>query len=67
MQQFDWGQLLRLGLVRLRLRPDDFWALTPAELLLMLGPDAQTRPLGSAGLTALLAAYPDEEKEGSDG
>ena len=54
-----WGALLRAGLRDLRLSPREFWALTPAELMLMLGLDAAARPLGRAGLEALMAAYPD--------
>ncbi len=57
---FDWPALLRAGLLTLRLRPAEFWALTPAELALMLGlgpaPPAMTR----ARLNALLERYPDK-------
>ncbi len=63
--RFDWPQLLRIGLTRLRLTPKDFWALTPVELMIMLGPEAQARPLGRSGLDALLAAYPDTTHEGT--
>ncbi|QBX34408.1 phage tail assembly chaperone [Paracoccus liaowanqingii] len=56
----DWAGLMRAGLRDLRLHPDQFWALTPAELGLMLG-------LGPAGLprmtrdrlAGLAARYPD--------
>ena len=34
MTQMDWPGLLRVGLLRLRLKPCEFWALTPAELAL---------------------------------
>ena len=34
---FPWDEAITLGLARLRLTPDHFWALTPAELLLMAG------------------------------
>ena len=57
--RFDWAELLRLGLTRLRLSPQAFWALTPVELMLMLGPEARLRPLDKTGLQALLEAYPD--------
>ncbi|MDH4538959.1 phage tail assembly chaperone [Sulfitobacter faviae] len=40
---FDWPALLRVGLSRLGLLPDQFWALTPAELQLMLGPKSGPR------------------------
>jgi|TARA_Y100001951_G_scaffold68617_1_gene55504 uncharacterized phage protein (TIGR02216 family) len=66
-QGFDWPALLRVGLSRLRLPPDQFWALTPAELQLMLGPPSAAAPLLSEGLAALMAAYPDEMKGADDG
>lgn len=59
MTGLDWPALMRAGLVGLRLSPDVFWALTPAELRLMLGQEGAAAPLGRAGLDALLAAYPD--------
>jgi uncharacterized phage protein (TIGR02216 family) len=51
---------MRAGIQRLGLTPDEFWALTPAELRLMLGDFRQTGPLLSSGLEALMQAYPDE-------
>ncbi len=56
----DWGGLMRAGLVGLRLTPAQFWALTPAELALMLGIEA-----GAGGqmtrdrLAQLAARFPD--------
>ncbi len=69
MSGFDWPALLRAGLVGLRLKPAEFWALTPAELRMMLGHGgAENGPLSRKGLDALLALYPDDEKEtGDDG
>lgn len=61
---FEWGKLMRVGIKGLGLRPAEFWALTPAELMLMLGQDAGETPMLSDGLAALMAAYPDSE-EGS--
>ena len=63
MSRIDWPGLMRLGLVRLGLAPDVFWALTPAELMLLAGLDggghaAMTR----AGLDALAARYPDRPR-----
>ncbi|UPH70905.1 phage tail assembly chaperone [Abyssibius alkaniclasticus] len=63
MSKIDWPALMRLGLVGLRLTPDAFWALTPAELSLMaeaLGP--AERGLSRAGLRALMQAHPDAVK-----
>ncbi|WP_438990428.1 rcc01693 family protein [Lentibacter sp.] len=57
--RFDWAELLRLGLTRMGLKPHEFWALTPVELMLMLGPEARLRPMDKTGLQALLEAYPD--------
>lgn len=61
MSGFDWPALMRAGMQGLRLTPDQFWRLTPAELRLMLGPGAGQAPMGRAGLDALQAAYPDKD------
>jgi len=59
---FDWPGLLRLGLRQLGLRPAEFWALTPLELLVLLGLEGGGREVfGRARLDELIAAYPDEE------
>ena len=58
----DWPALMTLGLSHLRLRPAEFWALTPAELQIMLGDPGRDAPLLSDGLEALMAAWPDETK-----
>ncbi|AXT34345.1 phage tail assembly chaperone [Phaeobacter sp. LSS9] len=55
----DWPALIRAGLVGLRLTPDQFWRLTPAELRLMLGQDTGAVPLGRSGLDQLMQAFPD--------
>lgn len=60
MQAFDWAAMLRAAMQGLRLRPQDFWALTPIEFLMMLGLES-----GGAGalsrdrLAELSAKYPD--------
>ncbi|MEY8840814.1 rcc01693 family protein [Cribrihabitans sp. XS_ASV171] len=54
------------GMQGLRLTPAQFWALTPAELRLMLGQAGGGGALSRAGLDALLAAWPDEEQGESD-
>ena len=66
MNGFDWPALMRAGMQGLRLTPDQFWRLTPAELRLMLGQGAGQAPLGRAGLDALQAAYPDKEQGDGD-
>ncbi len=59
MSGTDWPGLMRFGMRRLGLRPAEFWALTPAELLLLAGEGAGTAPMSRARLEELAAAYPD--------
>ncbi|MCV6593733.1 MAG: phage tail assembly chaperone [Silicimonas sp.] len=61
MARFDWPALLRAGL-GLGLRPAEFWALTPAELALMLGREGSGAPLSRARLEELAAAFPDQRE-----
>lgn len=57
----DWAGLMRVGLHQLRLRPAEFWALTPAELAIMLGESAAgARAMGRSRFEALLARFPDD-------
>ena len=65
--RFDWPALMRAGLHGLGLRPAEFWALTPAELRLMLGQAGGVRPMARDGLEALLRAFPDTNGEINDG
>ncbi|PQO21876.1 hypothetical protein C2I36_16015 [Rhodobacteraceae bacterium WD3A24] len=62
-QRFDWAGLQRAGLGGLGLSPAVFWALTPRELLLMLGLDGGAAPLSRARLEELAARFPDAVKE----
>jgi len=64
--RLDWPAMMRAGMLGLGLKPVEFWALTPAELRLLLGQTGAAAPLNRAGLDALLAAYPDQVKEGED-
>lgn len=63
--QIDWPGLMRLGLGGLRLTPDVFWAMSPAELRLalegagFLAPDREL-PMDRNSLAQLMAAYPDQ-------
>lgn len=59
MSRLDWPGLMRAGLRGLRLSPAQFWALTPAELALMLGQGGTQAPLGRNGLNLLMQAFPD--------
>jgi uncharacterized phage protein (TIGR02216 family) len=54
-----WPRLMRLGLVRLGLTPEVFWNLTPAELMLMAGGGTGREALTRAGLSELVARFPD--------
>ncbi|MFP7570836.1 rcc01693 family protein [Marivita sp. S2033] len=66
MSRFDWPALMRAGMRGLGLRPAEFWALTPAELQLLLGRGDGAAPLRRDGLEALMAAYPDAmERDGA--
>jgi uncharacterized phage protein (TIGR02216 family) len=47
----------------LGLHPAEFWALTPAELKIMLGTAAARTPMLSDGLEALMTLYPDAKEE----
>jgi uncharacterized phage protein (TIGR02216 family) len=62
----DWPALMRAGLQGLGLRPDAFWRLTPAELLIMLGEMPGVAPMGRAQLEALAARFPDVKHEEID-
>lgn len=59
----DWPGLMRAGLRELGLKPDEFWNLTPAELWLMLGPEAGEMPMGKSRLDALSRSFPDLERD----
>lgn len=64
---FDWPGLMRLGLGRLGLRPDQFWALTPVELMVLAGLDDQAAPCLRARLEELALAFPDIPKHPHEG
>ncbi|TYB82880.1 rcc01693 family protein [Maritimibacter fusiformis] len=63
MTGLDWPGLMRAGMRGLGLAPRDFWALTPAELMLMLGREAGELPLGRARLDELARAFPDRASD----
>jgi uncharacterized phage protein (TIGR02216 family) len=68
MSSLDWPGLMRAGLHGLRLDPARFWALTPAELALLLGQGggAGQAPLARSGLDRLMRAFPDPMKGSQD-
>lgn len=55
----DWPGLMRAGMQALRLHPDRFWSLTPAELALMAGLGQVAPRMNAERLAALAARYPD--------
>ncbi|WP_407946431.1 phage tail assembly chaperone [Paracoccus aminophilus] len=64
----DWPGLLRVGLGPpakggLGLSPAEFWALTPAELALMLGVSPDTGAMTRDRLAALAARFPDRKPD----
>ena len=67
MTGLDWPGLMRAGLRGLGLRPGEFWALTPAELRVMLGEAHGAAPMAREGLEALMRAWPDRIGDGNDG
>ena len=62
MSRINWPRLMGAGLRGLGLRPAEFWALTPAELMLMLGVGGGDAPLTRDRLDQLIRAFPDDEK-----
>ncbi len=55
----DWPGLMRAGMRGLGLTPAAFWALTPAELALMLGVEAVAPAMTRDRLAELAARWPD--------
>lgn len=62
MSRIDWNFFIRLGLFELRLRPRDFWDLTPGELMLMAGGGYGPTQMTRAGLEQLAAQFPDVQE-----
>lgn len=59
MTGLDWPAMMRVGLSDLGLKPSEFWALSPAELLLLVQPQNSNIPIGRSGLDSLVEAFPD--------
>ncbi len=59
-RKLDWAGLMRAGFVGLRLSPEAFWRLTPAELMLMLGQETGPAPMGRSRFEDLVRAFPDD-------
>lgn len=60
---FDWLALMRVAYQGLGLSPKAFWAMTPAEFLILLGPESGAAPLRRDAFDALLARFPDMKNE----
>ncbi len=63
---FDWPALMRVAFQGLGLSPAEFWALTPSEFLILLGPESGAAPLRRDAFEALLARFPDTTDEDPD-
>ncbi|WP_425090959.1 rcc01693 family protein [Tropicimonas sp. S265A] len=67
MTGLDWPGLMRVGLKGLGLRPAEFWALTPVELMVLLGADGNAdAPLGRSRLEELIRQFPDRTEDDTD-
>lgn len=62
MNSLDWPALMRAGLGELRLRPSDFWNLTPVEFLALAGYVGVAAPTTRETLERLSSAFPDQRK-----
>lgn len=64
MSGLAWPELMRLGLVHLRLSVREFWDLTPVELMFLAnGGAAASDRLDRSGLAALMVRYPDTSRK----
>lgn len=66
----DWLGLMRVGIGPagqggLGLKPAEFWALTPAELALMLGVEPGRGMMTRDRLAELVARFPDAKPKGA--
>lgn len=66
----DWPGLMRVGMRPpaqggLGLKPAEFWALTPAELALMLGVEPGRGVMTRDRLAELVARFPDTTAKGA--
>lgn len=63
MSQFNWSALMQLGLHQLRLTPDQFWNLTPIELVIIAsGTATANSSLTRKRLAELSVQFPDKTK-----
>ncbi|QQM32662.1 phage tail assembly chaperone [Martelella lutilitoris] len=63
-EPFPWRSALHTGLCLLRLKPEDFWSLTPVEFAAMSGAFAPAGPYPTrAGLEEMMMRYPDDARK----
>jgi uncharacterized phage protein (TIGR02216 family) len=67
VSEIDWAGLMRAGMTGLKLRPEEFWRLSPLELMLMLGREQGVGALGRVRLDELARAYPDSTAKSDKG
>ncbi|RWX76008.1 phage tail assembly chaperone [Neorhizobium lilium] len=62
VEPFPWEASMHIGLCLLRLKPQDFWSLTPIEFFAMAG-GLKPRGHGIDGqrLDALMGDFPDQD------
>ncbi|WP_299651722.1 rcc01693 family protein [uncultured Jannaschia sp.] len=65
-ERFDWPALMTAGIRGLRLRPAEFWAMTPADLAFLLGHGDGKSPLDRNGLESLIRRFPDKAGNQND-
>lgn len=65
MSRFNWSALMRAGITEGGLRPAEFWALSPAELLVVLGRQGSGAPMSRSRFEDLAAQFPDAADEGT--
>jgi len=64
MNGFDWPAMMRIGLHRMGLKPDEFWGLTPLEFLIISGLEGRgSAVMTRSGLAGLCAQFPDIKTE----
>lgn len=65
MSRFNWAALMRAGITEGGLRPPEFWALSPAELLVVLGRQGSGAPMSRSRFEDLAAQFPDAADKGA--
>ena len=64
MSRVAWHELMRFGLSELRLTPDVFWSLTPAEFMIIAGRQGGfDAAISRSGLNDLMDRFPDKSME----